>query len=52
MRKVIACIDNDREIFSRQDLGESVSELRTANASSKSNDFQLLSLQLQSIITT
>ncbi len=40
MLKVIAGIDNDREVFRREDLGEPVGEFRAADTASKSNDFQ------------
>src|SRR5688572_9638775 len=41
MLKVIAGIDNDREVFRRKDLGESVSELRATDTASQGNDFHL-----------
>jgi hypothetical protein len=45
MLEVIASIDNDREIFRRENLRESVSKFRTTDSACESNDFHFTELQ-------
>lgn len=45
MFKVIAGIDNDREIFRREDLGKSVGKLGATDSTCKGYNFQFLLLQ-------
>src|SRR5687767_255078 len=48
MLEVIASIDDDRQIFRRKDLSESVCEFRATDTACKSNNSQFTLLQLPS----
>jgi hypothetical protein len=46
MLEVIAGIDNDGKVFSRDDLGKPMGEFRAADAACQGNDFHFVLLPL------